>query len=129
MATAKLATDLGCEVLVVPGSPIDPRNFGSNLLIKNGAGLIQNYTDVLDVLNFQRELEPEMASCGATERQDLHSQHAKILSMLSETPISLDELAIHSNMNMATLLRIVSELEITGKIEKHETNGIVLREF
>ncbi|MDR2667171.1 MAG: DNA-processing protein DprA [Holosporales bacterium] len=129
MATAKLALDLGCEVLVVPGSPIDPRNFGSNLLIKNGAGLIQSYTDVLDVLNFHREREQEPMSCNITEKPNLHDQHTKILSMLSETPISLDELAMHSNMNMATLLRIVSELEITGKIEKHETNAIVLRGF
>jgi DNA processing protein len=127
MATAKLALDLGCEVLVVPGSPIDPRNFGSNLLIKNGAGLIQNYPDVLDALNFQRKLEPEVMNRDTSQKHNICNQQTKILSMLSETPISLDELAAHSHMDMVTLLHIISELEITGKIEKHETNAIVLR--
>jgi DNA processing protein len=128
MATAQTALDLGCEVLVVPGSPLDPRYFGSNLLIKNGATLIQNYFDVLDVLGVQEKQnvlpiktnEPQKET--GTNVNDL----SKILSMLSEIPVSLDEIAVNANMNIKDLLRIVSELEVTGKIVKHSTNKIAL---
>ncbi|MDR1390927.1 MAG: DNA-processing protein DprA [Holosporales bacterium] len=125
MATAKLALDFGCEVLVVPGSPIDPRNFGSNLLIKNGAILIQNYFDVLDSLGVQ-EIKIEPKEADTKEKSDILDKSEEILSLLSEAPVTLDELASHTNIDMRSLLCIISDLEISGKIVKCSTNEIVL---
>ncbi len=41
LITARIAADLGREVMAVPGSPLDPRAQGCNLLIREGATLIQ----------------------------------------------------------------------------------------
>ena len=51
MSTTNLALDLGKEIMVVPGSPLDHRYYGSNLLIKNGAHLVQNAQDVIDIMS------------------------------------------------------------------------------
>ncbi|MDR2459145.1 MAG: DNA-processing protein DprA [Holosporales bacterium] len=129
MATAKIALDVGCEILVVPGSPVDPRYFGSNLLIKNGATLIQSHIDVLEALGHNREneqLEIKYAPQQPTCTQDASSVSSKILSMLSETPISIDEIAVHTNMSVRALLCVLSELEIAGSVVKYSTNEVAL---
>ena len=53
--TARMAAEQNKEVLVVPGSPEDPRCLGSNNLIKNWAGLIQNVSDAIEILFPLRE--------------------------------------------------------------------------
>jgi DNA processing protein len=50
LITARLAADAGREVMAVPGSPLDPRSQGCNLLIRDGATLIQNAADVVEAL-------------------------------------------------------------------------------
>ena len=50
LITARRAGDYGREVMAVPGSPLDPRAQGCNLLIREGATLIQTVDDVLEAL-------------------------------------------------------------------------------
>jgi DNA processing protein len=45
--TAKLAIDQGREVLAVPGNITSKASWGPNLLIKQGAKLIQDWNDVI----------------------------------------------------------------------------------
>ena len=129
MATAKLALDIGCEVMAVPGSPIDPRSAGCNLLIKNGATLIENHIDVLENLGspesneqlvFQDSIAPQGYDC-----QDKKSQ---VLAVLSSEPIPIDLISKYTNISMQDLLVIISDLEISEKIIKYSTNEIALIE-
>ena len=53
--TARMAAEQNRGVLVVPGSPEDPRCLGSNKLIKNWASLIQNVSDAIEILYPLRE--------------------------------------------------------------------------
>jgi DNA processing protein len=128
LATAKVALDLGCEVMAVPGSPTDPRSFGSNYLIKSGATLVQSHLDILDVLGLMAKPEesPALADDEIILEKDPQSISEKILSSLSTNATSLDELSSHLNVSMPQLLPIISELEIEGKIVKHSTNEIAL---
>jgi DNA processing protein len=50
LITARLAAEMGREVLAVPGSPLDPRAQGCNGLIRDGATLVQNAGEVLEAL-------------------------------------------------------------------------------
>ena len=50
LITARLALEQGREVFAVPGSPLDPRAAGSNSLLKQGATLVTEAADVIDVL-------------------------------------------------------------------------------
>ena len=60
LITARLAGEQGREVFAVPGSPLDPRARGANSLLRQGATLVEEAADVIDVLDAQASLgEPE----------------------------------------------------------------------
>src|SRR5580698_11454198 len=50
LITARLANEQGREVFAVPGSPLDPRAAGTNGLIKQGATLITEASDVIQAV-------------------------------------------------------------------------------
>ncbi|MFK7962147.1 MAG: DNA-processing protein DprA [Phycisphaerales bacterium] len=50
LITARYASDLGREVLVMPGPADDPRVNGSHRLIREGATLVRNAQDVLEAI-------------------------------------------------------------------------------
>ncbi len=51
LITARMAGEQGREVMAVPGSPLDPRCRGANRLIREGAALIEDADQILEVLN------------------------------------------------------------------------------
>jgi DNA processing protein len=127
MSTAKLALDYGCEVMVVPGSPLDPRYAGSNLLIKNGAPLIQNFYDVLEILGKDSsKLEHVHLETKRISYDEDDAKYEKVLAALSNNPVSFDIISEYTQIEIPELLRIVSDLEILGKVIKHYTNEIAL---
>jgi predicted Rossmann fold nucleotide-binding protein DprA/Smf involved in DNA uptake len=84
---------------------------------------------VLDALGPPQENEQLEIKCAPKQltcSQNATSVSSKILSMLSETPISIDEIAAHTNMSVRALLCVISELEIAGSVVKYSTNEVAL---
>jgi DNA processing protein len=50
LITARMAAEQGREVFAVPGSPLDPRAAGTNDLIKQGAALVTDASDVISAI-------------------------------------------------------------------------------
>lgn len=50
LISARYAAEYGREVMAVPGSPLDPRAQGCNLLIREGATLVQSAADILEAI-------------------------------------------------------------------------------
>ncbi len=50
LISARMAGDMGRTVFAVPGSPLDPRARGTNLLLKQGATLVTEANDVIEML-------------------------------------------------------------------------------
>src|SRR5213082_2356301 len=50
LITARFALEQGREVFAVPGSPLDPRAEGTNGLLKQGATLVTEAADVIEIL-------------------------------------------------------------------------------
>ena len=131
IATATMALDFGCEVMVVPGTPTDPRNLGSNSLIKNGSNLIQNHFDVLEIMNTAEEMQAishQKALLSLGDEPEPGNKKDELLALLSDTPISLDELALYLHLDVCKLTCLVSELEIAGNICRNSNNKIILNQ-
>jgi DNA processing protein len=123
LITARHAAEYGREVMAVPGSPLDPRAQGCNLLIREGATLIQNAEDVLEAISplsrrplRQRELD--YAAPGPPADADEAARRA-VCDLLAPTPVPVDELVRQSGLPPATVQTVLLELELAGKLERH----------
>ncbi|MDE2385056.1 MAG: DNA-processing protein DprA [Alphaproteobacteria bacterium] len=121
LSTARFANEAGREVFAVPGSPLDPRCEGTNGLIKDGAHMLTRAMDVLDVLrpgekqlHFVLEEEVQAASFDAPD-----DVRARVLSLLSRTPVDLDDLLREAKGQPAQVMGVLLELELAGTARRH----------
>jgi DNA processing protein len=127
MAAAKIALDIGTEVMAVPGSPSDPRSKGCNQLIKNGAPLVEDCKDVLEILGYQTESKQNTICTLSDVESKYDDLSSQIVSMLSsDSPTYLESIATNLNVDVKDILCNISELEILGKIRKCSTNEVIL---
>jgi DNA processing protein len=124
LITARFALEQGREVFAAPGSPLDPRAEGSNSLIKQGATLVTEATDVIDVvrpiLGQPIEMsveEPEGAGPPGTDPG--MDERARITELLGPTPVSIDDLVRLSGSSPAAVRVVLLELELAGRLERH----------
>lgn len=124
LITARMALEQGREVFAVPGSPLDPRAEGTNGLIKQGAAMVTEAADVLDVLRpiLGRDLdtpaqEPEFDA--PLPEEPGRSERDRIVSLLGPSPVSIDYLVRLSGLSPAIVRMVLLELEIAGRLERH----------
>ena len=123
LITARLANEQGREVFAVPGSPLDPRAAGTNGLIKQGATLVTEASDVIQMVTpiMERPLSlPLEESDGdpfAGEPED--GERARIAQLLGPTPVSIDDLIRLADTSAAVVRTVLLELELAGRLERH----------
>jgi len=137
LITARLAGEQGREVFAVPGSPLDPRAGGTNKLLQDGAQMALKGADILGVLetfsipNFidaqddfieDGELDP-MTDYSATSSADARIQ---IVNLLSITPVEVDELIRQSGQPASIVHMILIELELAGRLIRHNRQLVSL---
>ena len=123
LITARRAGDYGREVMAVPGSPLDPRAQGCNLLIREGATLIQTVDDVMEALgpiDARMVREPGRPFVATSTRFDVgDGERRRIVELLGPTPVAVDELVRQSGYDAATVQLLLLELELAGRVERH----------
>lgn len=127
LITARIAAEYGREVMAVPGSPLDPRAQGCNQLIRDGATLVQNAGDVIDVLRpgrIARVAEPPASFDSATEPNE--SLRSSILGLLGPVAVGVDELVRQSGVSPAEVQLILLELDLAGRLERHAGGRVSL---
>ncbi len=129
LITARLAAEMGREVMAVPGSPIDPRAQGCNGLIRDGATLVQCAADILEQI---RPLDPRMVRAPASDfdagpPSDASDDDRQIVSeLLGPAPVGVDELIRQSGRAPAIVQTVLLELELAGRLERHAGGRVSL---
>jgi len=123
LITARLANEQGREVFAVPGSPLDPRAAGTNDLIKQGATLVTEASDVIQMVTPIMErplvlpLEEPDGDLFAGDPED--SERARITGLLGPAPVSIDDLIRLADTSAAKVRTVLLELELAGRLERH----------
>jgi DNA processing protein len=132
LITARLAAEAGREVMAVPGSPLDPRAQGCNGLIRQGATLIQDAADVLEVI---RPLSPRVADGrrpfrpappAEREAEPDAPERAAIEELLGFSAVSIDELVRQSGLASGAVQLVLLELDLAGRIDRHAGGKVSL---
>ncbi|MCL1628146.1 DNA-processing protein DprA [Roseibaca sp. V10] len=131
LITVKDALEQGREVMAVPGHPVDGRAGGCNRLIREGATLIRNVEDVLEVLQHLRDDIPKPGSTPAAAPKSPKAAapsdlNAAILSLLGPTPIHEDMVIRDMGLSAAVISPALVALELDGAVQRHP-GGLVSR--
>lgn len=137
LITARLAAEQGREVFAVPGSPMDPRCAGPNLLLRDGATLTRDVRDVMEVLDpllKRRELDDERTAAAprapAAPPPDVADDaRSAVLSVLGASPVTVDEVIRECQLSAPVVATILLELELAGRLERHSGNRVSLLYF
>ncbi len=130
LITARLAAEMGRDVMAVPGSPLDPRAQGCNGLIREGATLVQNAADVLEAVRplgakrvgaAGRDYRAPAADADASE-----SERRTVTGLLGHTPVAADELIRQSGLSPAAVQTVLLELDLGGRLERHAGGKVSL---
>jgi len=129
LITARLAGEMGREVMAIPGSPLDSRSQGCNQLIRDGAVLVQSAADVIELLSgFDgtarstfREDVPDWLP-----QESLSDEPAEIADLLTTAPVAVDELIRQSGESSAAVQLALLELEIAGRLVRRAGGRVSL---
>lgn len=137
LITAKNALDQGREVMAVPGHPMDARAAGCNLLIRDGAVLVRNSTDVVaalgredgDALTAKVVATPETSSpmpsdTEANTRATARDSggpvqlETRILSRLTPSPTEENDLIRDLGVTASSASAAILSLELQGRLTR-----------
>lgn len=130
LITARLAGEMGREIMAIPGSPLDPRSHGCNQLIRDGAVLVQQPEDVIELLSgFDGTPRSRFRDGGqgfATQTEELADEPADLASLLTLAPIAVDELIRQCGEGAAAVQFALLELELAGRLVRHAGGRVSL---
>lgn len=122
LITAKLAAEQGREVFAVPGHIKSETSRGTNGLLKDGAGLVEQAQDVLDVLRAQ--LEPELRAKLhdsvpiKTTIDRLGKDESIVYDALSYVPSSVDLVIEQTGLQASAVMTALLSLELQQRVSQ-----------
>jgi DNA processing protein len=135
--TAKLASEYGRRVFAVPGNITSKMSWGPNLLIRQGATLVQDAADVMEGLppEIRRQVLETRSGQAAlsSEEEAMNSRNAALEAMGPNAPVAREILkrlhadrALHidtliDSVDTATpseILAVLFDLELAGMVRQ-----------
>jgi DNA processing protein len=117
LITAGLAGDLGREVFAVPGRITSATSRGTNGLIRDGARLVQHWTDIVTELgeSWRRMIEGAPTSADEAARPAPGSDEARMLELLSvDEAQHIERLIARADVDAARAGTALIGLELAG---------------
>jgi DNA processing protein len=106
--TADAALGAGRDVLAVPGSIFSPESRGSNRLIRQGASVVNDVSDLASSLGLE-----------GRNRLPLDAQRDTVVRALTADPMRPDDLARELGLDIVQMARTLGVLEARGLITRY----------
>jgi DNA processing protein len=122
LITARLAADQGREVFAVPGFVNEETSRGTHALIKEGATLVEQVQDVIDVIAPQ--LEPAMRSRVSAARtphvpvENFGNHERLVYDALSYEPLTVDHLLERTRLPVPSVMASLLSLELRRRVRQ-----------
>ncbi|SDD53079.1 DNA-processing protein DprA [Pedobacter soli] len=117
LITAEIANSYNKDVYAFPGRTNDAYSEGCNFLIKtNRAGLINHPKDLIYYLGWDEEIPKKKTEVQATLQLSLTPNEQKVVDALQNGQLSIDELALATQMQQSKLAIVILTLEMQGII-------------
>lgn len=135
LITARMANETGRMVFAIPGSPLDPRSEGTNHLIKQGATLVTNATDIIEALSPVGGNEPQLPFDAGEDGEEYLGENTaemtdtlrqRISSALGPTPTDIDDIVRLTGAGLGDVQLVLLELDLAGRLERHNANRVSL---
>ncbi len=114
LITASLALEQGKEVMAVPGSVRSPVSKGTHWLIKQGAFLVEDSRDVLEVLGLDTEAKGYESKKRITVDDP---RKRRVLGSLGPYPVFIDDIIAATGLEPGEVSAILLDLELEGLVE------------
>lgn len=129
LITARLALEYNREVFAVPGSIKSRKSQGAHALLKQGAKLVENETDVLDELGQFVHARPEAEPCeDDSPETPMDKDKKRIFQLLEPYPKHIDRIITDSRMTPGEVSAILMDLELDGRVRHHPGNYFSISE-
>ncbi|SFC41963.1 DNA processing protein [Marinospirillum celere] len=117
LVSARLAMEQGREVMAIPGSVRRQQSAGCHQLIRQGAALVTSPEEVLQELSQPLRACLESSTAEKSEA-NLPERLQSIYCLITDIPISLDQLLEDSGLEAAKCMQLLQELELEGCVEQ-----------
>lgn len=114
LITASLALDFNRDVFAVPGSIFSPASAGTNALIRNGAVMVRNVSDILEAFPLSSDSLPLFETPDRELPPNLSPDEQAVLRRLSHEPLAVDEIIKSSHLGASAASAAITMLELKG---------------
>jgi len=135
LITARLAAELGREVLATPGRVTASESRGANRLIQDGAALALGWEDVVAALperwkacvDTRERIEATGARGAAAASGEGRPSAAtrRVLALLGEDPLEIDHVIERSGLGAGPVSAALLDLELEGRVRQIEGKRFV----
>jgi len=129
LITARLAMEQNREVFVLPGSVISPQYAGSHNLIKQGANLVTETTDIISGLNISLQAvlddNEEINSQSSADKNEQLLQKFPLLTHIDYQQSTIDQIILSSGLTASEVSSMLLILEIEGLVVVTSEGGYI----
>jgi DNA processing protein len=132
LITARVAAELGREVMAVPGRVTSEASRGAHALLRDGAALVETWEDVVRALPSRwqacvRTLPPGDQSSPTDSGSGIgdHEDNRAVLRVVGDEPITMDDVIERSGLASQRVASLLLELELQGRVRQVEGKRFV----
>lgn len=128
LITADFALEQGRELYAVPGQARAVTSYGTNMLIRQGAKLVETSDDIIEELKeiikrdslftAKSENKGESDIFQSAKMHNLNESERKVLDAVNCEPTFIDDIVDAANLSTSEILNCLTKLELKGLVEQ-----------